>query len=147
MRAPYDAIVAALVLSRGMHSREEACRCGHATNPRGGTRLRVAVIVREVSFLCSVIALRCPLNPFRLRAGLHARGPPAGAGFFFGNLPFVRKNFTLVVLGIVAVSVVPVIYELWAARQEAAAEAAQRGSGSGKAEGGEGDAGGKPNFA
>lgn len=43
-----------------------------------------------------------------------------GAGFFFGNLPVVQKNFTLVVLGIVAVSVVPVILEVLAARREAA---------------------------
>jgi len=42
-----------------------------------------------------------------------------GAGFFFGNLPFVQKNFTLVVLGIVAVSVVPVIIEIINARKEA----------------------------
>jgi len=42
-----------------------------------------------------------------------------GAGFFFGNLPFVQKNFTLVVLAIVAVSVVPVIIELINARREA----------------------------
>ena len=33
-------------------------------------------------------------------------------GYFFGNLPFVQKNFTVVVLGIVAVSVLPVVYEL-----------------------------------
>ncbi len=44
-----------------------------------------------------------------------------GAGFFFGNLPVVQKNFTLVVLGIVAVSVVPVVLEVLAARREAAA--------------------------
>lgn len=44
-----------------------------------------------------------------------------------------------------AVSVVPVIYELWAARQEAAAEAAQ-GKGKG-GEDGQSGSGGKPNFA
>ncbi len=43
-----------------------------------------------------------------------------GAGFFFGNLPVVQKNFTLVVLGIVVVSVVPVVLEIMAARREAA---------------------------
>ncbi|KAK9826371.1 hypothetical protein WJX81_003941, partial [Elliptochloris bilobata] len=33
------------------------------------------------------------------------------AGYFFGNFPFVQKNFTLVVLAIVAISVLPVVYE------------------------------------
>mmetsp|Transcript_7100 Transcript_7100/g.11189 ORF Transcript_7100/g.11189 Transcript_7100/m.11189 type:complete len:81 (-) Transcript_7100:253-495(-) len=41
-----------------------------------------------------------------------------GAGFFFGNLPAVKHNFTLVVLGIVVVSVLPVIYEIWQGIQE-----------------------------
>jgi hypothetical protein len=35
-----------------------------------------------------------------------------GAGYFFGNLPVVQHNFTLVVLGIVAVSVLPVVLEV-----------------------------------
>lgn len=41
-----------------------------------------------------------------------------GAGFFFGNLEFVRHNFTLVVLAIVAVSVLPIAFEVAAARRE-----------------------------
>lgn len=32
-------------------------------------------------------------------------------GFFFGNIPSVKHNFTLVILGIVAVSVIPIIIE------------------------------------
>lgn len=37
---------------------------------------------------------------------------PAGAGYFFGNLPFVKENFTLVILAIVLTSVLPVVIEL-----------------------------------
>lgn len=32
------------------------------------------------------------------------------AGFFFGNLPWVRQNLTVVILGIVAVSLLPVFF-------------------------------------
>lgn len=33
------------------------------------------------------------------------------AGFWFGNIPVVRKNFTLVILAIIVVSVLPALYE------------------------------------
>jgi membrane-associated protein len=35
-----------------------------------------------------------------------------GAGLLFGQIPIVRDNFTLITLGIVFVSVLPVLFEL-----------------------------------
>jgi len=43
------------------------------------------------------------------------------AGYFFGNIPSVRKNFTMVILAILVVSVMPIVYEIWKARREAKA--------------------------
>lgn len=34
------------------------------------------------------------------------------AGFYFGNIPLVRKNFTLVILAIIVVSVLPAVIEM-----------------------------------
>ena len=39
------------------------------------------------------------------------------AGYFFGNVPVVKENFELVVVGIVVVSVLPIAWEMWAARR------------------------------
>ena len=47
------------------------------------------------------------------------------AGYFFGNIPVVKKNFSLVVLAIIGISVLPLVWEWWkhrrAAREGAAA--------------------------
>lgn len=40
------------------------------------------------------------------------------AGFFFGNIPFVQKNFEFVIGAIILISVVPVIWETLKARRE-----------------------------
>lgn len=40
-----------------------------------------------------------------------------GAGYRFGNIPTVRKNFTLVILAIIVVSVLPIVLEYWKARR------------------------------
>jgi membrane-associated protein len=39
-------------------------------------------------------------------------GVCVGAGYLFGNIPIVKNNFTLVALGIVAVSLLPLVFEL-----------------------------------
>ena len=42
------------------------------------------------------------------------------SGYFFGNLPFVQKNFELVALAIVVISILPVIYEWMQSRRKQA---------------------------
>lgn len=39
------------------------------------------------------------------------------AGYHFGNIPAIRKNFTLLILGILVVSILPIVYEAWKARK------------------------------
>ncbi|HEX9185832.1 MAG TPA: DedA family protein [Vicinamibacteria bacterium] len=41
------------------------------------------------------------------------------AGYFFGNLPFVKKNFSLVILAIIVISVLPAVFEVLRHRREA----------------------------
>lgn len=45
-------------------------------------------------------------------------------GYFFGNMPSVKENFSLVILAIIIVSVMPIVFELgmgwWKARKEQA---------------------------
>jgi membrane-associated protein len=41
------------------------------------------------------------------------------AGYFFGNLPIVKKNFSLVILGIIVVSIMPAVVEYLRHRMQA----------------------------
>ena len=41
-----------------------------------------------------------------------------GAGYFFGNVPFVKNNFHYVALGIIIVSVIPIFTEIIKAQQK-----------------------------
>src|SRR5262245_13850556 len=41
------------------------------------------------------------------------------AGYFFGNLPFVRKNFSLVIIAIIGISVLPAVIEYLKHRAQA----------------------------
>jgi membrane-associated protein len=48
---------------------------------------------------------------YNLAGGVLWVGICVGAGYAFGNVPLVKENFTLVALGIVAVSLLPVLVE------------------------------------
>jgi membrane-associated protein len=41
------------------------------------------------------------------------------AGYLFGNIPVVRRNFTAVIMGIIVVSVLPIVFE-WVKQRRAA---------------------------
>ncbi len=41
------------------------------------------------------------------------------AGYFFGETPFVKKNFTLVILAIIVISVIPALIEVVKAKRDA----------------------------
>jgi membrane-associated protein len=45
----------------------------------------------------------------------------AGAGYVFGNVPIIKDNFSLVAIGIVFVSVLPIAFEMLRARRKQAA--------------------------
>ncbi|MFN3741881.1 MAG: DedA family protein [Anaerolineales bacterium] len=39
------------------------------------------------------------------------------AGYFFGNIPFIKQNFSLVILAIILISVLPMAVEFWRSRR------------------------------
>ena len=41
------------------------------------------------------------------------------AGYFFGNLPFVKENFSVVILAIIVISILPAVFEYFKHRAEA----------------------------
>jgi membrane-associated protein len=75
---------------------------------------RFVPIVRTfVPFVAGAVSMTYPKFAFFNVAGaLLWVGICVGAGFAFGNVPIVRNNFSLVALGIVAVSLMPMVIEL-----------------------------------
>jgi membrane-associated protein len=48
---------------------------------------------------------------FNVLGGILWVGICLGAGYVFGNVPVVKNNFSLVAIGIVAVSMIPMLVE------------------------------------
>ncbi|HWV15475.1 MAG TPA: DedA family protein [Cellvibrio sp.] len=40
------------------------------------------------------------------------------AGYYFGNLPIVRKNFTLLIFAIIVLSILPIVFEWWKSKRQ-----------------------------
>jgi membrane-associated protein len=72
----------------------------------------VPIIRTFVPFVAGAGAMRYPtFMLYNIAGGVAWVGICVGAGYAFGNVPIVKENFTLVALGIVAVSLVPVLVE------------------------------------
>jgi membrane-associated protein len=74
---------------------------------------RFMPIVRTfVPFVAGIAEMSYPAFAFFNVAGAVAWvGACVGAGYLFGNVPVVRDNFSVVAVGIVIVSVLPMVFE------------------------------------
>ena len=73
----------------------------------------VPIIRTFVPFVAGAGAMRYPIFAlYNIAGGLLWVGVCVGAGYAFGNVPIIKENFSLVALGIVAVSVIPVLVEM-----------------------------------
>lgn len=93
---------------------------------------RFVPIVRTMApFVAGVGAMTYPkFLAYDIAGGILWIGICAGAGYLFGGFEFVKKNFELVVLAIIFISILPALIEFWRARRtaskvEAAGEAQQ----------------------
>ncbi len=84
---------------------------------------RFAPIVRTfVPFVAGIAEMSYPAFAlFNVAGALAWVGICVGAGYLFGNVPIVKENFSLVALGIVAVSLLPMVIEFIKYRREKAA--------------------------
>jgi membrane-associated protein len=79
----------------------------------------VPIIRTFVPFVAGAGAMRYPAFAlYNFAGGVLWVGVCVGAGYAFGNVPIIKENFTLVALGIVAVSLLPVLIEWLKSRKK-----------------------------
>jgi membrane-associated protein len=72
----------------------------------------VPIIRTFVPFVAGAGAMRYPVFAlYNVAGGVLWVGICVGAGYLFGNVPVIKNNFSLVALGIVAVSMIPMLVE------------------------------------
>lgn len=94
----------------------------------GGKTLIIARFVPIIRTFAPFVAGLGHMNYLRFLAfsvggGLFWVGSLVTAGYVFGNLPFVKQNLTLIIFGIIGVSLLPVVLQsirAWRARGAAA---------------------------
>lgn len=101
--------------------KEYLIKAHHFYEKHGGKAIvlaRFIPIVRTFAPFVAGIALMNPTNFFffNITGCILWVGALVSAGFFLGNLDFVKENFGLMVYGIIVISVLPVIFELAKAR-------------------------------
>ena len=73
-----------------------------------------------VPFVAGLAEMRYPkFTFFNVTGGILWVTSLTYAGYFFGNLPWVRKNLTLIIIGIIVVSLIPVLVAALKARRRA----------------------------
>jgi membrane-associated protein len=84
---------------------------------------RFVPIVRTfVPFVAGVAEMTYPAFAFyNVTGGVAWVGICVGAGYMFGNVPIIKDNFSLVAIGIVIVSVLPMVFEYVRYRRDASA--------------------------
>ncbi len=89
---------------------------------------RFAPIVRTfVPFVAGIAEMSYPaFAMFNVTGALAWVGICLGAGYLFGNVPVVKENFSLVAIGIVLVSVLPMVFEFIRYRRESTLSPSQR---------------------
>jgi membrane-associated protein len=111
----------------GLHryiNREHLLRAHDFFERYGGKAVvlgRFMPIIRTfVPFVAGAVAMTYPRFAFYNVAGAVLWvGVCVGAGYAFGNIPVVQRNFSVVVLGIIAVSLLPIVAEFLQARARA----------------------------
>ena len=83
---------------------------------------RFAPIIRTfVPFVAGAAAMNMATFVFyNIAGGLLWTAVCVGAGYAFGNVPVIKENFSLVALGIVAASMIPLVVEVMRHRRERA---------------------------
>lgn len=96
---------------------EHVARAHAFFEAHGGKAVVLARFVPIVRTFLPFVAGAAAMSPgaflfYNITGGIGWVTVCLGAGFLFGNVPIIKENFTLVTIGIVVASVLPMVFEL-----------------------------------